>query len=143
MGFASYSPLDTIVGWNGVQLLGYANDTFIEVAYDEDAFTAIAGAGGDVVRTLNLNEMASITVTLLEESPSNAYLATAAYQDRLFGLSTGPMFVKNVRGTYLGTGDTAWIKKVADVSYAKESGQRQWTFAVAKWVTAGGGVLVF
>lgn len=143
MGFASYSPLDTIVGWNNVQLLGYADDTFIEVAYDEDAVTAIVGAGGDVVRTLNLNEMATITVTILEESPTNAYLATAAYQDRLFGLSTGPMFVKNVRGTYLGQGDTAWIKKVADVSYGKTSGQRQWTFHVAKWITAGGGALVF
>lgn len=143
MGFGPYSPADVIVAWNGVQLLGYANDTFVTVARAEDGFTTVVGAGGDVVRTQNLNRMGTVTVTLLEESPSNAYLTTAALQDELFGLSRGPLLVKNIRGTLICTADVSWIKKIADVEYAKESGQRQWAFDCASLIFAGGGVLVF
>jgi hypothetical protein len=39
-----------------------------------------------------------------------------------------PLMVKDLSGTSLHSAATAWITKGADAEYAKEPGNREWTF---------------
>lgn len=143
MGFAQYNPKKVIVSFLNTRILGFANDTKVEIAFREDGVTDEVGVDGDVVRVLNNNQLADVTINLLEASPSNGFLQVRYNQDRQFGTSFGPFSTVNTQGTLLVTAENSWIKKVANVSYGKDTPVRQWTITLAEAIVRDGGALIF
>lgn len=140
--FKNYDPGQIVVVFNGVQLQGYGPDTFVKASRDEDAFTEQVGANGDVVRVRNRNRMGKVVVTLQDGSPSNDLLSTFAQTDERTGLGYGALMIKDLNGTTLIQAANAWVKKVADLEYAKAAGVNEWTLAAAELeVFLGGEVL--
>jgi hypothetical protein len=140
--FKNYDPARIIVVFNGVQLQGYADGTFVKCARDEDAFTSNVGAAGDVVRVRNRNRMGTVTVTLQDASPSNDLLSGMAQTDESTGLAYGALMVKDLNGTTLIQAAAAWIKKTADVEFAKEQGNQEWVISASELIVFSGGELV-
>lgn len=128
----TYDPKQIIVNFLGITITGFAEDSFVEVDYDEDAFIKKTGAGGEVARTRNQNKGGSVKVTLMQSSPTNDLLSAAAILDRKAGTGVGALQVKDGLGTSLHSAAEAWIKKVPASPYAKALGEREWVFDCAE-----------
>lgn len=140
--FKTYNPAFVVVSFDGINITGFMDGTFIEVERDEDTFTKHVGATGDVTRTRNLNASGKITVTLTQASPTNDLLAAAFALDELTGLGYGPIQVKDLSGNMMCRATQAWIVKPPKVERAKESGSCVWVFDCAELkIFAGGNVL--
>ncbi len=142
MSFNNHSPDAIISTWNGINIIGYADDTFVEVERDEDGFTTLTGALGDVVRARSLNKTGKVTFTLLAASPTNDLLSAAATLDAATGLGYGPLQIKDLNGTMLCFAAEAWIMKHPKVERGREAGTVQWTIACAQLEIYAGGNLV-
>ena len=134
MAFNQYDPFAVTVTWGAATLLGFMDGTFVEAQRDEDSFTKKTGATGDVARVKNRNRGGSVKVTLMQTSVSNAYLSGFHKLGEQLPLSTDDVMqlqVKDVLGNVLVHATNAWIKKVSNVTYAKELQGREWIFDCA------------
>lgn len=122
----TYDPAEVLTTFFGIPLTGFADGTFVEVDYNEDAFTLMVGAGGETARARSQNRSGTVTFTLMASSPCNDLLSAVAIADRASGLGVGPVGIKDNNGTSLVAGANAWVKKMPKVEYAKEVGSRQW-----------------
>ena len=140
--FNTYSPELMTVAFNGINITGFMDGTFIEIERNEDGFTTHVGATGDVTRTRNLNRSGKVTLTLTQASPVNDLLAAMHLQDEIFGLSYGSLQIKDLSGNMTARAHQAWIMKTPKIERAKESGSCVWVFECAALeIFAGGNVL--
>lgn len=140
--FRNYDPSQVTFSFKGIEVSGFMDGTFIECERNEDGFSTLVGAGGDVTRVRNLNRTGRITLTLMAQAPSNDALMTEAYEDEQFGLNYGPILIKDNNGTMLCRAAQAWIVKIPKIERGKEAGPAEWVFEAAElnpWV--GGNVL--
>jgi hypothetical protein len=137
--FRNYNPAKVAVSFNGIQLVGFMDGTFVSCERAEDAFETAVGAGGDVVRVRNQNRMGSVTVTLQAASPSNDDLSAIARDDEAFGLDYGDLLVKDGNGTTIARAEIAWIRKLPNVEYADSESGREWVFDCAELLMDVGG----
>lgn len=133
---ATYSFLDvqaTLVGPGGAVELGNgagAAQEGITIAYSEDKGNMLVGADGNVMHSLRASQAGTITVRLLQTSPTNAKLAimhNAQCQSSLtFGRNT--ITIRNSA-----TGDTivasqCAFAKLPDLTYAQDGSTYEWVF---------------
>jgi hypothetical protein len=132
-------PNSIIMTFKGIDITGVADGTFVEVEYDEDAYTHHVGAKGEVTRVKNSNEMGTITFTLGQGSSTNDKLSAVAIGDRKSGTGVGKVKISDLKGTTLYRGDKAWIRKMAKGEHGKEHTNRSWVITVEKLVVNIGG----
>lgn len=128
MAVKTYDPKKVVVSFGGAPLTGFAPGTFVEITYDEDAWTKMVGADGEGARARNANRGGKVKVTLMQTSVSNDVLSGYFVADRDLGTGALPLFVKDLLGRSLAVAVTAWIMKAADVKFGKELDTREWTF---------------
>jgi len=140
--FKTYNPALVTVSFDGINVTGFMDGTFVEAERDEDTFTKHVGATGDVTRTRNLNTSGKVTITLVAASPTNDLLAIKFATDEILGFGYGSLQVKDLSGTMLCRATQAWITKPPKIERAKESGSCVWVFECADLkVFAGGNVI--
>lgn len=127
----TYSPQDISVTVGGVDIHGFPDGDFVSVEFAEDAFSAVQGADGEVTWNKNPNTLATITLTLMATSPSNDYLSTLHITDKLSGLGTAPIMIKDTKGRDLFISEAARIMKFANMTKGKEAGTREWKLTCA------------
>lgn len=137
----SYDPALVLCSLGSIGLSSFADGTFIEVSRNEDAFSELVGANGDVVRARNRNKSGTVVVTLLAGAPENDLLSALAEEDELAGTGVRPFLVKEANGTTVCSGQNAYVRKVATAGFGKESGTREWTIAVTDLEMFVGGLL--
>lgn len=74
----SYDPKKVTVTVDGTVITGFAADSIVTVAKNEDAISTTIGCGGDAVVEENANESGTITLSLLHTSSSLAKLRSLA-----------------------------------------------------------------
>lgn len=126
--FRNYDPQRIVVTWGSIIMQGYATDSFVEVAREVETFTKQTGAGGDVTRTRNRNRSGTVTVRLMQASPTNDLLAARLRLDEQTGLGYAPLTVQDLNGTTLHSAPNAWIQKPADDARGAEAGELEWIF---------------
>lgn len=122
----TFDPKDVILIVDGAIITGYAQDTFIQVDRESDQVGDDVGAEGDVARWLTNDKRGSITVTLLQTSPSNLILSGLARLDELTGNGIFPVLVKDNRGADLHVAPNGWIKKMPQTTYRAGIEGREW-----------------
>lgn len=140
MSYAEYSPARVLVTVNGGLISGFSEE-MIEIDYVEDDFSEEVGALGDVVRVQNLNRMAELTISLLQTSPSNDFLAAMAFQGRHFGLGVGELQIKDLGSNVLVSAPFCWVKKQPSAAFGKAAKERQWVLRSANTEIYVGGAL--
>ena len=75
---ASYDPKKVNLVMNGKIITGFASDSMITIARNEDTVTTKVGVKGDVAYNENANESGTITVTLMGTSSSLPYVRSLA-----------------------------------------------------------------
>jgi hypothetical protein len=127
MAITTYDPKQVVVSFLGNLLTGYAGGSFVTAQRSADSFTLHVGADGEAVRTRSSNRSGTVTVKLVQTSPSNDVLAAAAAGDELAGSGVGPLFVKDLGGRTLVAAQNAWVKKPAVVDFGADVADREWT----------------
>ena len=122
----TYDPSQVSVTFNGANIHGFIDSSFIKVERDEAAFMLQVGADGEWARARNKNRAGKVTVTLQQTSVSNDTFSAAAKLDELGSGGYGALIIKDLNGTSLVTAQAAWVEKIAPLDIAKELGQREW-----------------
>ena len=122
-----YDPMNVNVIADGDIMTGFADGTFVSVEQDEENFSTMVGAKGEVSRAKNANKLGTINLTLKHTSPSNARLNQLARSGRLF-----PVSVVDLNDGSSAGGREAWVEKPANKDWGKEETTREWTIKVAQ-----------
>lgn len=133
-----YNPKKITGSWNNIQFLGYMDGTFIEAEYAEDQLTTHVGAQGDVTYVLNANQLATITITLIQGSPTNQQLSNLVPSASRNTIPTGPLSLADLNGQTVIAGANAAIVKTAKVDFGKTLTGRQWKFVIPEAVITVG-----
>ena len=133
----TYSFLDTnaaIVGPGGAINLGSGSGSAeegITVAPTGDINTMTIGADGTPMHSLHADRSGKITVRLLKTSPVNARLSQMYAFQTSAGANHGQntlTLANRLTGDVI-TCQLVAFEKAPDITYAKEGGNNEWTFA--------------
>ena len=127
----TYSPGDCSIIFDGNEMVGFADGTFVTIEREEDSFTKHTGADGEVSRTLNANRSGTVTLTLKQTSDSNRILYGLLDTDEADGSGVAELVVKD-NLTNKAFASEAWIQKPPNQEYGKEQSDREWVFSCAK-----------
>ncbi len=127
MSVREYDSASVFVVVGVVPLSGFAPDSKVTIARNEDAFTLQVGSDGEAARSKSNNKSGRMTIRLLQTSPSNDVLSTLALADEVTpGGAVFPFACKDLNGGSLHTAQTGWIVKKPDAEYVVEAGEREW-----------------
>lgn len=143
---ATYSFLDvqaSMAGPTGVIDLGCGSGAAqegITVSYIDDKGAMVVGADGNVMHSLRATQAGTITVRLLQTSPTNNKLslmyAAQTVTSALFGRNT--ITIRHtVNGDVIVATQCAF-KKYPDVTYAQDGGTCEWVFNCGSITTLQG-----
>jgi len=126
LGIYSASLLEAIIAGTKIVGLTDAEDA-ITIEQDEDIATTTVGASGQFVYNLNFQPF-TLTIKLMENSPSNNYLAGLIITQTTLPTAQALPFLLNSQSSAPGfiTG-TCLVKKYSDIRYGKNNGERVWT----------------
>jgi hypothetical protein len=129
MSTSNYSPdqIDVVIA--GVRMSGFAPGSFVSVSLRTDSDTLTVGADGLAAFNRNLDNSATVTITLMPNSVSNDVL-TGFWQAQLAGV-VHPFAMQDRSGRTVAAGAACRIAKLPDVSYGTEVEPRAWTIIVS------------
>lgn len=130
MALKTFDPDQIVFSFALLPIKGWAEDTFINVSRITEAFTSVAGADGEVVRTKSNDNRLRIEVTLMATSDSNDVLSALHNVDleEPNGAGVGPLSLMDLSGRQLLAEPEAWIANAPDIEYSRSVGSRTWVF---------------
>jgi hypothetical protein len=141
-GIKVYDSNQVDVVFNGLTIdSGRADGTFVKIDWEADRFTDKAGADGETTRSKTNDKRATITLTLMQSSASNAALSALAALDDVApnGAGVGPVLIKDRSGLSLYSAPASWIARSPDAEFAAEAGTREWKIRVSGLQAFDGG----
>lgn len=127
----TYDPSKVICTFKGIPLGGFPDGTFIKVSRSSDLWTKSTGTDGDVTRTKSLDKSGEAMLTLDQTSLSNDDLSEEYRKDELENGGIGTFTVKDINTKTELVSAKAWIRKIPDVEFGKETSSREWAFDLA------------
>ncbi len=128
-----FDPADLVIAFNGIEISGYVQDTFVNVTWDSQAWEDEGGALGDTARYRNRDARATVELTIMQGSPTNDALSAMHVTDKQFGTGRGPFLLKHLGGGTSIKSERAWIIKPPDTGFAGNAGTpRTWQIRLAK-----------
>lgn len=110
------------------RVTGYAADTKITVARNEDNIIPHMGVDGELSAALSRNQSGVMTVSLQNTAVWNGYFANWQKQASITGLIFFPVLLEGSQGMGLST--IGWIQKQPDLTYGTEVGQMDWEIGI-------------
>lgn len=135
---AQYDPKSVYFSYAGNLLTGYADGDFFSAKRTSDSQSLTVGAGGEGCFIKSADRSGEVTLTLLRSSRSNDILSALYKQQEILPVPQ-PLFAKDGLGTSIVSGVEALIKKMPDLSFAKDMSTVEWVFLVAELETFIGG----
>ncbi|QPI14605.1 hypothetical protein GECvBMG_gp061c [Salmonella phage GEC_vB_MG] len=110
------------------RVTGFAADTKIVVARNEDNIIPHMGVDGELSAALSRNQSGVITVSLQNTASWNGNLANWQKQASITGLIFFPVLLEGSQGMGLST--IGWIQRQPDLTYGTEVGQMDWEIGI-------------
>ncbi len=119
-------PKDCVINFANARITGWADGEFCTIEYDEDQAMLTMGSDGEGVLSRNQNRSATITLRLLQSSPSNDVLAAAlqAWLNKAGGIY--PFGANDLNNNTSAVTPTCWVQKSAALNSGKEQVDREW-----------------
>lgn len=136
----TYDPAAVHLTVGGLLIGGFAEDEFIEVERDADAYTKFVGAGGEVARIKNANRAGKVVVRLMMSSPSNDEFSALAELDEFADLGAVPILLRDQNGFTLWSSVYCWVKKLPKTVWKKDVEVREWTLDTGRLLGFVGGI---
>lgn len=129
MSVKVYNAQEVTVVAKGLTITGYAKDMIKIEPSQKEKIKTDAGAQGDYVHSQNHDERHKITLSIWQNSPSNAVL-----QGLMDGNTDFPIQITNTSdGAYLGTASSAVINERPSVEFGSELKAISWTITAADY----------
>lgn len=136
----TYDPKANIATFVGIQIVGYANEQFMEVTRNTDSYVGVVGADGEFMRARSNDRSGIVNITLLQSSPSNDFLAQRLLLDERANAGFGPLYITDLLGNMQVQSDEAFIMRPADIALDLEPGTRQWAFWCGELIIQNGSI---
>lgn len=130
--FTSYDPKLVAVIVGGVPIQGFADGDMISVEFQEDSWEHLAGADGEEMRVRKNDARAEMTITLLQSSESNTWLAGLQLADEATGKAAFPVLFKDNNGATLMAAESAWVKKTPGITRGKSASNVEWVLSLSQ-----------
>jgi hypothetical protein len=137
----TYDPSQLVVTIGSVIVTGFDEGDAIDVKRYEDNYFIKGGLDGGVARARNANKTGSIEITLLATSGANDQLSNLFYADSLDndGTPVTDVLLADLSGRTVCWAAQGWLKKLPDIKFGKEVGQRKWVVDCAALKISAGG----
>lgn len=132
MAVKTYNPKKVTCSLGRHIVSGYADDSMITVEFAGDGTSYVAGADGEIVRSIDPTEIYTLKLALQQTSATNAYLQKMYDKDKKDGNGTFSVNINDLLGKEKFTGDVAWVTKPASFVRGKTQNNREWEIVVGK-----------
>ncbi len=132
MTVQTYDPKDVAVSVDGQLLSGFGEEV-VSAERENPQVDDLSGAQGDVTRVMTNDKRGTITISLLQSSPSNLILSNLANLDGVDQANKiFPVVIKDNRGADVLQAEDAWISQPPRTVYNKSVETREWTLRAAR-----------
>lgn len=121
-----YDPHQLSVVFGVTPINGFAEDTMISIDIEEPQYNATTDIHGNVTRFRVNKNMAKITITLTQSSPSNDVLSSFVEADRINNSGTFPVMIKDPNGTTLFSSTSSYVEQVPSIEFGNDNKNREW-----------------
>lgn len=121
----TFDPKKVLISLGNHVVTGYSDGTFINIEAGGDGITKKVGCDGEVVRSIDPDSTAKLTLTLLMPSPTIAWCQKQYDKDKATGEGTFPVLVKDLKGGLVFSAQHAWVVKPPAREYGKEASDRE------------------
>ncbi len=142
MALKTFDPKKVSITFGAGILTGFADGTFITVEQVEDSFSETTGPDGEVVRVASNNPLKIVVLTFQQSSDSNSFLSAVHQLDIRTNQGVLPFALKEIDGDTIVLSGRAYIRKFANIEFAKEVTNREWTIVLAEGEMFVGGNVV-
>lgn len=127
MALRIYDPKDVVITFGSAgEVTGFADGSFVSIEFNEDFYSLQIGSDGEGTRSKSNNLSARITITLMQDSPSNDDLSTILKADLEADAIADGIQVKDLNGTSLYIAEKAWIVRYPTSEFGREATGREW-----------------
>lgn len=136
-----YDPDQVVITVAGIPVSGFADGEFCRVEHETNAFEDVVGTDGEVTRSKSNDGRATVTIRLMQSSPSNALLSALHNTDinAPGGAGVGPFALFDNSGGTTILAEKCWIAKGPDSSWDRTATEREWMIRCAKIVEVHAG----
>ena len=128
-----YDPMKVSVLINYVPVTGFADGTFVSITRNNQTWTTVSGASGEVVRSKTNDKTGIIEITLMQSSAFNATLKGYMLADEATNAGKFTIqIIDNNTGKEIIGATEGWCQQPPQIEYGKEQSERQWTIEVGK-----------
>ncbi len=119
-----------------ILVTGFAEgDSPIKIDWKSDVFGDVVGCDGEVVRNLNNDDRATVTIQLMPTSKSIALIEALIATDKATVKAAAPLLINDRNSGTKITGQ-AWIAKRPARQFGQKVGAVEYQFTVAALITA-------
>jgi hypothetical protein len=116
---------------------GYSDGTFVGIEPAGDGITKKTGCDGEIVRSIDPDKSATVTVTVQQTSPTVASCQNQYDKDRSTGNGTFPILVKDMKGGLIFAAQDAWVVNAPSREFGKEDADREIEIATGEATWSG------
>jgi hypothetical protein len=135
-----YDPNQLSVIFGVTPINGFAEDTMLSIDVEDPQYNVSTDIHGSATRFKVNKNLAKITITLTQSSPSNDVLSSYVEADRINNSGVFPIMIKDTNGTSLFSSTSAYIEQVPSVEFGNESKTREWVIRATNIVKFIGGI---
>ena len=125
MSLKTYDPKKVLISLGTHAVSGYSDGTFVSIEANGDGISKKVGCDGEIIRSIDPDWSAKISLTVLQSSPTVAFCQEKYVKDRETGDETFPVLIKDLKGGLIFSASDGWVVKPPTREFAKESSDRE------------------
>jgi hypothetical protein len=125
MSVKTYDPKKVLISLGSHSVSGYSDGTFVSIEPNGDGITKKVGCDGEIVRSIDPDQSATVTLTVLQTSATVAFCQQMYNRDRTTGEGTFPILIKDMKGGLIFAAQEAWVVNAPTREFAKEDSDRE------------------
>ncbi len=129
---STYNPRKVTCAFGNHIVSGFADDSFITIEHAGDGTSYVVGADGEIARSIDPSKLYTVKISLLQGSPTNAFLQKKYDRDSQEGDGTFSLTISDLLGKEKFVGATAWVTKPATWTRGKQQNMREWEVVVGE-----------
>jgi len=141
MAFREYDSNAVVVSVGGADIEGFASGAIVTIEQLTDDYLEVVGTTGEVVRSRSNDRRATVTIRLMQTSPSNDILSAISNADLNApnGVGVTSLYIRDMNGRALYSAASCWIARPPQVTFDQTAQPREWLVRCAELVRLDGG----
>jgi hypothetical protein len=137
----SFDPEGLHVIYAGAQIEGWAEDSMVEIEYNEDQWELKVGLDGEAVRSKRNNKSAKIKMMIMPGARSNLVFAAAQSADDIANEGALPLSIVDESTGTTFMAEAAWVMKDPGQKFGKSTDPQEWVLETAALIHVPGTTL--